>query len=465
MLAHFGPGQQDSALAELTHGYAYKWRRVTGLQQCGSYHGCKPRDSSQDRLCGAPAGYGRACAVACHSITSSHHMPGASGEHHTDSVADGMECPTAATRSGCKSFGRHSPATIAPYHMSLEYRDWHACRPRMEMSPVSKRQCPSGESAAQPLGTVGSASLEARSAAGSAASAGGTPRRADDGAAAAPQLARPAARQRELDSEARSPVGPAQLCAGPQRLEILPVHRPVQSSQPVARPILRPVRQRQFRLALPATPQATPQPLLCPSHHLRPHRVGLYIPEDSQEVVVILHPETLEAALVHVPAPRAAMLGMIAPHMGHPHPTQEPPNRLIRPQPDQQMPVVGHQAVGEQLHRLALQALNENLLRIRVLRSILEELHAGVPAVQDVVDQPGFYGSGGSWYASHSRRLSPRPSITSHVPDARPNPGTLSTPRGECYRRTRSSYIDHLYMPFHQQPPSPAYRHLPLFTV
>ena len=62
------------------------------------------------------------------------------------------------------------------------------------------------------------------------------------------------------------------------------------------------------------------------------------------------------------------------------------------------MPVVAHQAIGEKVHRITLQSFAQHPLEGGEVLIPVKQTHAPVPAVQHMINQPGFNGSRCPWH-------------------------------------------------------------------
>jgi hypothetical protein len=91
------------------------------------------------------------------------------------------------------------------------------------------------------------------------------------------------------------------------------------------------------------------------------------------------------------------------------HPGHEPRQITIVLRPEQQMPVVGHQAIGQQSHQDALDAFFQNPLEGLVISGLLDR-QPRVGTVEHMINQSAL---GGSWRSSHRCKLSnPRLAVT-----------------------------------------------------
>jgi hypothetical protein len=88
--------------------------------------------------------------------------------------------------------------------------------------------------------------------------------------------------------------------------------------------------------------------------------------------------------------------------VGEGQPTQEPRQVAVASRPDDEVPVVGHEAVRQEADRVALAGLGEDPLEGFVVAVVLEERQAAVGPVEGVVDVVGVAGTEG---AAHAGRL------------------------------------------------------------
>ncbi len=95
------------------------------------------------------------------------------------------------------------------------------------------------------------------------------------------------------------------------------------------------------------------------------------------------------------------------------HPAHPTTQCWVRVGPNHQMPMVGHQAVGQQLDRVSLEALRQRPLERFVVARIVKQPHPPVPAIENVVDHPRFARSA-RW--RHGSKVSPCPSCRYQCP-------------------------------------------------
>lgn len=82
-------------------------------------------------------------------------------------------------------------------------------------------------------------------------------------------------------------------------------------------------------------------------------------------------------------------------------PAHEAPEIAVGTPPEHEMPVVGHQAPGEQPHAAALALLGEQFGEATVVGLVVEQRRPGVGAVEHVLDETADVGPG---CAGHGRQ-------------------------------------------------------------
>jgi len=138
--------------------------------------------------------------------------------------------------------------------------------------------------------------------------------------------------------------------------------------------------------------------LLGTLHQFGAHGVVLDVAAEREEVLVLCHGKALESPLVQVSCPPAVIVLVVPADVRHPDPPHQSPQRDVGPRPDDQMPVIGHQAVSQQSHWITLQPLDQHLLEGVVVALRVKQSQASVPPIEDMVDHPSFNGSSGSWH-------------------------------------------------------------------
>jgi hypothetical protein len=100
---------------------------------------------------------------------------------------------------------------------------------------------------------------------------------------------------------------------------------------------------------------------------------------------IVLDREAFEAALVKMPsAARVVMLVMTA-DVRDAEPAHKASQCLRLPGPQDQMPVIRHQAPREQFDGIPLQILGEDLAKGEVVGVLVEDPHPAIAAVEDVI--------------------------------------------------------------------------------
>ena len=178
------------------------------------------------------------------------------------------------------------------------------------------------------------------------------------------------------------------------------------SSCPIRRTTHGPRAEGQSRPAVGAAPQAAPAPVIGPLDELRAPRIRFDIAAQGEKVAVIGHGKTFESTLVKVSAAAAVIVFVVTTHVRHADPTQPAAQCVVGIRPHDEMPMIGHQAIGEKFHRKSLQALAQHLLEGGVVGRFMEQSHPPVPPIENVIDQARFDGPRGSW---HANKLSPPP--------------------------------------------------------
>ena len=162
-----------------------------------------------------------------------------------------------------------------------------------------------------------------------------------------------------------------------------------------------------------APPQSAPSPLLSTFHQFAAHRDGLDVSAEHEKVLVLCHGNAMESPLVQVPRTTAVTVLVVPADVRHTHPAHQPPQRHGGPRPDDKMPMVEHQAISQQIHRITLQPLGQHSLERVVVALLVKQSQATVSAIENVIDHPCFDRPSGSW---HSGRFTDGP-LTVNVSD------------------------------------------------
>ncbi len=165
--------------------------------------------------------------------------------------------------------------------------------------------------------------------------------------------------------------------------------RPVDRRQPVPRDASRPVGEDLAGLghAAMTPPEAGPPPVLGPLDQVGPQGIPLDIAADGQEVLVALHGERLETPLVKMVGPRVMIVCVPAHGVRVREPADEGGQLAVGPRPQHHVPMIGHQAVGQQTDRAALPGLGHHGFECFIVPRFLEQRQTGYRPIQDVVDQ------------------------------------------------------------------------------
>src|SRR5712671_3101445 len=145
-------------------------------------------------------------------------------------------------------------------------------------------------------------------------------------------------------------------------------------------------------------------------------------------MLVFLDLETFEAALIDMAAPQGMIMGMPAHGMSVREPLREGREFSLLLRPNDKVPMIGHQAIGEQPGRMRLQRLAEHALKGIVVAILLEQRQARNGSVENVIDVT-------------SRRCT---SNTGHAPTIRTH-GAAGKETGK--ERGLSSFLSSLFFP------------------
>ena len=131
-------------------------------------------------------------------------------------------------------------------------------------------------------------------------------------------------------------------------------------------------------------------------------RVALDIAADGDEVRVVLDQERLVAALVEMALAGGAVAAVPGLGMALGQAADEAAQIAVDARPEDEVPVVGHQAPGEQAHARPGPFLGEQGGELAVVDLVVEQGRPGIGAVEHMVDQAADVGTGGAW---HGRRI------------------------------------------------------------
>ncbi len=80
------------------------------------------------------------------------------------------------------------------------------------------------------------------------------------------------------------------------------------------------------------------------------------------------------------------MMPVMAADVGHRNPAHEFLELPITAWPQDQMPMIGHEAPGQQVHAVSLKSFGQTVQKRLVIPGLSEDPHPPVAAVQDVID-------------------------------------------------------------------------------
>ena len=104
-------------------------------------------------------------------------------------------------------------------------------------------------------------------------------------------------------------------------------------------------------------------------------------------MVVGLNREGFEATLIHRPSPGGLVMGMPALRMGDGDPAEDFGEFPILPRPEEEMPVIWHQAIGGDADVRLGVGFSEDLFKGRIVGGLLKEREPADTAVQDVIGE------------------------------------------------------------------------------
>ena len=161
--------------------------------------------------------------------------------------------------------------------------------------------------------------------------------------------------------------------------------------------------RRIVHLAAAHSPQASPAPVFGALHEAAIERVRFDVAGDCDEMPVVLHDEGLEASLIDLSracrgAPSVQPLGVR--QRDEPHVLRKIPIAL---RPQQQMPMVGHQAPREYAHRYPLLDLRQHALEGLVVAIRVEDAAFTVRAIEHMIDKAARRDTQWPWHGSLTR--------------------------------------------------------------
>lgn len=176
----------------------------------------------------------------------------------------------------------------------------------------------------------------------------------------------------------------------PQTLQLLSLFIRIHPAQPVGRSRDGPVTHQGLLMGVSVgrPPQATPPPGFRPLHQSSPEGVALHVPAHRQQMLVGLDHEGFEPPLIQMPCSDRLPMGMPPLRMGERQPAHESRQVTILSRPDDEMPVVRHDTVGQQSHRHAFTGLRQDPFKRAVVAFVVEQALSPIRTVQHVIDEP-----------------------------------------------------------------------------
>ena len=204
-------------------------------------------------------------------------------------------------------------------------------------------------------------------------------------------------------------VGPATAHRRPYAIQLLGRLFPTDLPSP-AGPTCRlsatellPFRERvQDGIGMPGAMAAVARPSILAriGHHRGPHRVGLDVPQNDEQVVAVLDDRGSEAALPDVAA--GSLSPVVPPGVSDGQGLEDAADRLPGGRLEKQMKMVGHQAVAEERERVPCLGAGEIAKEHIPFAVGAEDIGSVVPAVDRVVNKVI---ACRSWKSSHESNL------------------------------------------------------------
>jgi hypothetical protein len=162
-------------------------------------------------------------------------------------------------------------------------------------------------------------------------------------------------------------------------------------------------QQRRQALRIQATVQARVAPVLGAIDESGAQRISLDVPAESKEVLIGLAGERPVATLVDMAGSRVLAMGMVALGVSQRQPGGKRRKLTIQPGPDHQVPMVWHDAIGEDAHAESLAGFLEYFFEREVVLRTLKQRQARVGAVEHMINDPAGSHASRTW---HGIRLS-----------------------------------------------------------
>ena len=97
------------------------------------------------------------------------------------------------------------------------------------------------------------------------------------------------------------------------------------------------------------------------------------------------------------------IMGVMPPHVRDAEPAHQTGQGAVLVGTQHQMPMVGHQAIGEEIDGVTLQPMSQHLEKPGIIAFLMKQPHAAVRAFEDVVYCPRFDGSDAPGYGGKPR--------------------------------------------------------------
>ena len=148
--------------------------------------------------------------------------------------------------------------------------------------------------------------------------------------------------------------------------------------------------------------KTAPSPVLSLCHESRAEGITLDVPRDREIMGVVLDGKGLKSALIEVSRSGGLVLGVPPLGMGERKPTHEAREVVVGAGPDDQVEVIGHDAVGEEPNGDSLVGLGQDVYEGVVVASVLKKSEASVRSVQNMVNEAAL---GGAKLSGHDPSL------------------------------------------------------------
>ena len=207
--------------------------------------------------------------------------------------------------------------------------------------------------------------------------------------------------------DAFRPVGVAERCASvdatPQGRHLGVGLRLIDVLTPLTRTGDGPFAEHGLPIVIPfqSVPKTAPRPVFRPLHQIGAQSISLNVPADREKVLVILHGEGLEAALIKMARPDGVVMCVPPLRVSQRQPAHELGQIAVASRPQDQVPMIRHQTIRENPHVHPGQSFFQDALERRVVFRLLKDRRPRIRAIQNVKHHPAVIRSFGS---SHDGR-------------------------------------------------------------